>query len=64
MEKITAVREFIWDSNNKRPSKASLKRIRKAGKVLGLSATEQIEIEQALDYRKWDTAELYPKFAE
>jgi|CXWL01.1.fsa_nt_gi hypothetical protein len=62
MTKPEAIQEIIWDSNNVRPSKASLSRCRKAGKALDLSETEQRDLEVFLDYRKHTTFELYGKF--
>lgn len=60
--KIQAIREIIWDANNKKPSKTSLKRVRQAGKILGLTDEEQIQLENVLDYRGFSTNELYQRF--
>lgn len=51
MTKIEAIKEICWESGRDRVTKASLKRIRTAGKSLDLSADEQVSLEVYLDFR-------------
>jgi hypothetical protein len=60
MDKLQAVRILMKDTNNKRPSKASLKRTQNACKALGLSDKETRQIETDLEYREGCEGKLYP----
>lgn len=63
MSRIEAIHEIIHDARTERSSKASLKRLRKAGRALSLSQEEQLQLELLLDYRnRYNGDELYPKF--
>lgn len=59
MTKIEAVTEIIRDARRDRSSKASLKRLRRAGKQLGLNEDEQRELESVLEYRPSANEEVY-----
>lgn len=61
MDKLTAIKEIVWETNNMKPSKASLKRIRKAADVLGFDDLEVIELEEYLAFRNAQR-ELFAKF--
>lgn len=63
MTKLEAVTELIREGRRNRMSKASLKRVRKAGKVLGLEPEyEQQSLECFLEFRDRNTYKLYPSF--
>ena len=65
MTKAEAVVTIIRDARTERSSKASLKRLRAALSVLGLSAEDQVTVEYRLCYRDpYNNGELYPKFTE
>lgn len=64
MTKAEAVDTIINDARANKGSKTSLKRLRRAMKALDLAATECIAIEQRLNYRSYETAELYKVFQE
>ena len=64
MTKIEAVQAIINDARTERSSKASLKRLRTAMKALDLSDSDKAEIETRLEYRDWESGELYTPYAD
>lgn len=57
-EKTLAMWAILCESDAKRSTKAGLKRVRKAGKVLGFNDDEQKILESQLEFRGSD-GELY-----
>jgi hypothetical protein len=62
MEKHEAVLSIIKDARTDRASKASLKRLQKALKALGLTEEGTRSVEAYLDYRDGRNGELYPQY--
>jgi hypothetical protein len=57
--KLQAVLDIIYDARTQRSSKASLKRLRRAGRSLELADEEQREVEAALEYRPSASEDVY-----
>lgn len=54
MTKLEAINAIIQDIRAERTTKASLKRIQRAARILGLSPIETLHLERNLDYREAD----------
>jgi hypothetical protein len=51
MTKLEAIETILKDSKSSKITPASLKRIQRAGKALGLDQDEQTRLEQVLEFR-------------
>ena len=60
-EKLHAIADLIRDSENKRPTKTSARRVLNAGRILGLSDPELTGLMQLLGYANYETGDPYPE---
>ena len=60
-ETVNALKILICETRYKSVTKTGLRRVRRAGRVLGLKPEDQIELEKYLDFRDNRTGELWPK---